>query len=407
MRRLLIPVLLPAIILAACSSAQPAASNTPTADLFPSPTPPPSCVAVNVKPTPGPQQPSLFPPVSADDWTQGPAGAVVTMLVYSDFQCPSCADLAKILGQLENEHPDDLRLVFRYFPVTSDHDKAALSAQAAEAAGLQGKFWQMHDLLFTRQVEWLSLTPSEFESWVSPQAASLGLDGTRFQSDWKSESIVTRIQKAWEFAISIPLPPPPVLLINGQVYTIPVIYDNLDSIIRMIALGERQFTSCPPMTIDPLKQYIATLKTEKGDIRIQLFPDKAPFTVNNFVFLARSGWFDQVTFHRVIPGFVAQTGDPSGTGSGNPGYFIRNEIDASLKYDQPGLVGMANSGADTNGSQFFITFAPTPHLDGKYTIFGRVISGMDVLQQITPRDPQPGTTLPPGDILLTVTIEEK
>jgi cyclophilin family peptidyl-prolyl cis-trans isomerase len=124
-------------------------------------------------------------------------------------------------------------------------------------------------------------------------------------------------------------------------------------------------------------------------------------------FLARSGWFDRVTFHRVIPGFVAQTGDPSGTGSGNPGYFIRNEIDASLKYDQPGLVGMANSGADTNGSQFFITLAPTPHLDGKYTIFGRVISGMDVLQLLTPRDPQPGTSLPPGDILFTVTIEEK
>lgn len=407
MRRLLIPVLFPTLILAACSTTQPAADITPTADLSPSPTPPPSCVAVNVKPTPGPQQPSLFPPVSADDWTQGRAGAAVTMLVYSDFQCPSCADLAKILGQLESDHPDDLRLIFRYFPVTSDHDKAALSAQAAEAAGLQGKFWQMHDLLFTHQAEWLTLTPSEFESWVSFQAASLDLDGARFQSDWKSESVAARIQKAWDFAISIPLPPPPVLLINGQVYTIPVNYDNLDSIVRMIILGERQFTSCPPVTIDPLKQYVATLKTEKGDIRIMLFPDKAPFTVNNYVFLARNGWFDRITFHRVIPGFIAQTGDPSGTGSGNPGYFIRNEIDATLKYDQPGLVGMANSGADTNGSQFFITLAPTPHLDGKYTIFGRVISGMDVVQQLTPRDPQPGTSLPPGDILLTVTIEEK
>ena len=139
---------------------------------------------------------------------------------------------------------------------------------------------------------------------------------------------------------------------------------------------------------------------------IQLFPDKAPLAVNSFVFLARQGWFEGVTFHRVIPGFVAQAGDPSGTGKGNPGYFFNNEI-TELKFDKPGMVSMANSGPDTNGSQFFITFAPAPHLDGGYTIFGQVISGLDVAENLTPRDPSQGTTLTPGDKILSVDIEEK
>ena len=113
-----------------------------------------------------------------------------------------------------------------------------------------------------------------------------------------------------------------------------------------------------------------------------------------------------MTFHRVIPGFAAQAGDPSGTGKGNPGYFFNNEI-SDLFFDKPGIVGMANSGPDTNGSQFFITFAPAPHLDGSYTIFGRVLSGLDVAENLTPRDPDQGTLLPPGDKIISITIEEK
>jgi cyclophilin family peptidyl-prolyl cis-trans isomerase len=178
-------------------------------------------------------------------------------------------------------------------------------------------------------------------------------------------------------------------------------------VISLISLGKRQFAQCPSMSIDPRKQYIATLETEKGKIVLQLFPDKAPLAVNSFVFLARSGWYDGITFHRVLPGFMAQTGDPSGTGQGNPGYLFKNETDPAMKFDRAGLVGMANSGPDTNGSQFFITYAPAPNLDGSYTIFGQVLSGMDVLQKLTPRDPQPGVHLPPGDKLIKVTVEEK
>ncbi|KPL82902.1 peptidylprolyl isomerase [Thermanaerothrix daxensis] len=162
------------------------------------------------------------------------------------------------------------------------------------------------------------------------------------------------------------------------------------------------------MVINPTRQYTATLKTEKGDIVIRLYADKAPFTVNNFVFLARNGWYNGVTFHRVIPDFVAQTGDPTGTGLGGPGYQFPNEIDPNLKYDRAGIVGMANAGPNTNGSQFFITYQALPDLDGNYPIFGEVISGMDVLKALTPRDPdQSQGVLPPGDKILSVTIEEK
>jgi cyclophilin family peptidyl-prolyl cis-trans isomerase len=160
------------------------------------------------------------------------------------------------------------------------------------------------------------------------------------------------------------------------------------------------------MVINPTKQYIATLHTEKGDIVIELAADKAPLAVNSFIFLARNGWFDNVTFHRVIPGFVAQAGDPSGTGYGTPGYAFKNEI-SNLKFDAPGVVGMANAGADSNGSQFFITYSSQPTLDGKYTVFGHVIQGLDVATSLTPRDPSQSGDLPTGDKILSVTIEEK
>ncbi|MGB7095227.1 MAG: peptidylprolyl isomerase [Anaerolineales bacterium] len=175
----------------------------------------------------------------------------------------------------------------------------------------------------------------------------------------------------------------------------------------MIQMEDKQFTICPPMTIDPAKSYEATIHTENGDIVVELFPDVAPIAVNSFIFLADNGWYDGVTFHRVLPGFVAQGGDPSGTGFGGPGYAYEIEISEDVTFDQAGLLSMANSGPTSNGSQFFITLEPLPNLDGGYTIFGRVISGMDVVEQITPRDPNQNPNLPPGDTILGVTIREK
>jgi peptidylprolyl isomerase/peptidyl-prolyl cis-trans isomerase B (cyclophilin B) len=161
----------------------------------------------------------------------------------------------------------------------------------------------------------------------------------------------------------------------------------------------------PPMTIETDRIYIATLETEKGEIVIQLFAEQAPMTVNNFVFLAREGFYDGTTFHRVIEGFMAQGGDPTGTGSGGPGYTFADEIDPALRFDQPGLLAMANSGPNTNGSQFFITFGPAPHLNGRHTIFGKVVEGMQVALSLTPRDPADNPDFE-GDTLMRVVIEE-
>jgi cyclophilin family peptidyl-prolyl cis-trans isomerase len=211
----------------------------------------------------------------------------------------------------------------------------------------------------------------------------------------------------YDAAKKLNIPAIPLILINGSLQPSYILdYQSMSDAVGLIALGKKQFTKCPPFDVDSKKQYIATVHTDKGNIVIQLFADKAPLAVNSFVFLARQRWFDGVTFHRVIPGFVAQAGDPSGTGKGNPGYFFKDEI-SDLKFDKPGMVGMANSGSGTNGSQFFITFAPAANLDGGYTIFGQVIDGLDVAEKLTPRDPSQKTILPPGDTILGVDIEEK
>jgi cyclophilin family peptidyl-prolyl cis-trans isomerase len=168
----------------------------------------------------------------------------------------------------------------------------------------------------------------------------------------------------------------------------------------------KQYDAPPPMTIDTSKQYFATFKLAKGgEFVVQLFPDKAPKTVNNFVFLAREGFFNGVTFHRVIDGFMAQGGDPTGTGTGGPGYQFEDELN-DLTFDKAGILAMANSGPNTNGSQFFITYAPTPHLNGKHTIFGQVMEGMDVVNGLTRRDPNQNPTFE-GDAIETITITEE
>jgi cyclophilin family peptidyl-prolyl cis-trans isomerase len=158
------------------------------------------------------------------------------------------------------------------------------------------------------------------------------------------------------------------------------------------------------LTIDVEKKFFATIKMDIGDIRFELYPKDAPETVNSFVFLAREGFYDGVTFHRVIPGFVAQAGDPTATGRGGPGYTIPDEVNSKKFLD--GTIGMAKTAApNSGGSQFYICYAPQPNLDGGYTVFGQIVEGRDVLDQITPRDPARATT--PGTVINTIVIEEE
>ena len=164
-----------------------------------------------------------------------------------------------------------------------------------------------------------------------------------------------------------------------------------------------QYSAAPQVLINTSGKYIATLSLAKGgDIVIELYASKAPITVNNFIFLACKGFYDGTTFHRVLEDFMAQGGDPTGTGTGGPGYEFVNEY-SDLSFDKAGVVAMANAGPDTNGSQFFITFGPANWLDGGYTIFGQVIQGMDVVMSITLRDPQLNPSFT-GDVLQSVTI---
>jgi len=149
----------------------------------------------------------------------------------------------------------------------------------------------------------------------------------------------------------------------------------------------KQWNKPPEFGIDLKKKYSVTISTDKGDINIDLFADKTPVTVNNFIFLAGEGFYDGTIFHRVISGFMTQGGDPTGTGRGGPGYRFADEFIPSLKHDKPGVLSMANAGRGTNGSQFFITHVPTPHLNNMHTVFGQVVSGMDVLLSIPERDP--------------------
>jgi cyclophilin family peptidyl-prolyl cis-trans isomerase len=174
-------------------------------------------------------------------------------------------------------------------------------------------------------------------------------------------------------------------------------------------MSTKQYTQAPSMQLDSDKSYKAIIKMENGkEISIDLLAKEAPKTVNNFVFLSRDGYYDGVTFHRVIPGFMAQGGDPTGTGSGGPGYNFDDEFHPNARHDSAGILSMANSGVrngmGTNGSQFFITYAPTPHLDDHHSVFGKVIEGMDVVENISERDPGSGT---PGDRMVSIEIIEE
>jgi cyclophilin family peptidyl-prolyl cis-trans isomerase len=167
-----------------------------------------------------------------------------------------------------------------------------------------------------------------------------------------------------------------------------------------------QYDSAPPMMVDASTKYFANVEMENGgQFKIELYSDKAPITVNSFVFLSCKGYFEGTTFHRVLEGFMAQGGDPTGTGMGGPGYQFVNE-DSDLTFDKDGVVAMANSGRDTNGSQFFITFGAQEFLNGGYTIFGQVTEGMDVVNGITRRDPDQAPTFE-GDKILSITITEE
>jgi len=515
----LIISLLLIVSIAACNGQQaaqapateePAAPDT-TSPVDSGPVQPSECRVVGLFDFPEVPMPGDIPEVNETDWIYGNPDAPVTILEYSEAQCPYCAVLEPSLVELQSQYPDDVRLVFRHFPLNI-HDKANLAAQAMEAAGKQEtkKFYEMKNFLFENQATWSAMSVADFQAYLIEAAGEFDLDTEQFTADLSSAEITQKIQEMAAGGSDAGVAYTPYVLINGFTYegnrdveslaamvqaykelsenegsdmlaglprltlndpasvssiletyqgvveeygadvlaSIPSAFlsdaanmtTNIDYYLKMVedygqtfvdeipsiffsepanlieylelyiqlkeSLGDKTYDTCPPQVIDTEKSYTATLETEKGDIVIELYASQAPTTVNSFVFLAQEGWFDGVTFHRVLPGFVAQSGDPSGLGLGGPGYEFGNENNGLL-FDKAGVVGMANSGADSNGSQFFITLAAADQLNGGYTVFGQVVEGMDVVESLTARDPSQSNDLPAGDVINKIVIEEK
>ncbi len=313
-----------------------------------------------------------------------------------------------MLEQLQQAYGNDVHFIYRHFPLTGIHNKADLAVTASEAAGNQDAFWKFHDMLFERQKDWAGFTPEQAKELFANYAAEIGLDRDKFLTDMDDPSIVQKAKDAESAALAAGLRGTPTIFVNGYEFpsqNLPLNKDGVDFFLRIIKLLKMQYDA-PAQVIDPAKQYQATISTAKGDIVVNLFPDTAPLNVNSFVFLAEQGWYDNTSFHRVLPNFMAQGGDPLGLGVGWPGYRCTDEVVASRKFDKAGLVAMANSGPNTNGAQFFITYGPAAHLNDGFTIIGQVESGQDVVDALTPRDPDAKPTFT-GDAILKVTITEK
>lgn len=348
------------------------------------------------------------------DYILGDDDAFVTIVMYGDFQSRRAARYARDLEILRAEYPGELRLVWRHLPDTQSHDKAALAFRASEAAAAQGRFWDMHAILFTTQSEWLDLTPDAFREELISYAAAAGFDVAQFEDHLDNPAYAELLEAYQQQAADLDIVGVPTLLVNGEPFSDRDDLYGLDGAMRLALLARQHFDAAPPMSLDLERDYFAVIQTSKGEIRIDLLENDAPVSVNNFVFLAEQGWYDNTTFFLVVPEFYAQAGDPSATGRGSPGYWIPGEHDNGYIFDQPGLVAMSHPPGepDRAGSQFFITYGPLPNhqteWDRKYTVFGTVVSGIEVLEALTPRNP--GDPLrfpnpPPGDRIETIRIE--
>ena len=422
-RKFLFVVLFGALLLSACSpkTADPVDAPTtegmvseetlpqePTSDPMDDPTRMP-CTTVYNYPTTAETDyyqaiVDQLPPLNEDDWVKGNPDAPITIFEYADFQCPACVNFAQLTHFLLENFPSSVRLVFRHLPLPSIHDKAFISGMAAEAAGAQGKFWEMHDFLYLSQGQWNQLTEEAFVDWILEQAQSFELDIDQFRQDLLDEEKRAWLEETTAERLGMGLNYTPTVVVNGRIFR-----ENKPDLFSLVGIHEFDgYESCPPWVIEPEGSYSAILDTSAGEIEIEFYADVAPIAVNSFVFLAQNGWFDEVIFHRVLPGFVAQAGDPSGLGLVGPGYKFVNETDNDLSFDRPGILGMANAGVDTNGSQFFITLAPVTNLDGMYTIFGEVApESLEVLEEIALRDPDSAVGFDDATIINGIEIIEK
>lgn len=384
-------LLLVTLLLSACGKGK-SSEATPTAEATALPTTAPATPAATT-PAPGatevePAACEVFPltlpvrPVDATDYVKGenPAQSRVTIIEYADFQCPACSSMAVVMGQFLEEHPE-IRLIYRHFPL-SFHDKAQLTAEVAEAAGAQGKFWEMHDLLFERVAEWNALSAEDARAKMTAFAEELGLDVARFDSELDGGIYRGKVNGQMLEAQQLGLPGTPSYIFDGLIFPaeqLGISYQGLETFLPiaadLLALQSRQYTQLPPQVVDVTKRYEITVKTSKGDIVFELDAVAAPTQANSFLFLAQEGWYDGAEFFFVMDNFAAVTGDPSNTGNGSPGYYCIGENVGA--FDEVGLVGLV-----PNGQFFFSLGADATRLNGAYPVIGRVTKGLDVLDKL-------------------------
>lgn len=339
----------------------------------------------------------------------GPEDAAITFIEYADFQCPACAGLHTLHEDLRAKYGDELRFVYRHLPLTSIHDKAMITAEAAEAAADQGKFWEMHDLLYEKQQEWQNLPEEEVLDRLIGYAGELGLDTERFEQALSEHTYKEQITADYEAYQEYGQMATPTYAINKVFYPTREFggFGRLPAFIGLVRMSDEMYDSLPSQVIEPDKDYAATIRTTKGDIVVELFDDNVPTNVNSFAFLAQDGWYDGLDFFFVDHENLALTGDPTNSGGGlpYPGYYCEDETTPDLSFDEAGLLALYTPAPNRNSSSLFITYVPQPDFTGNFTIIGRVIEGMDVAESLTAT--QPGPDQPEPDSIETVLIEEQ
>ena len=355
-----------------------------------------------------------LPEVSEDDYTVGPDDAILTFLEYSEPQCPYCAQLEPILTAFQAMYPDDVRLVFRFRPFSADfHDKSIIASQAMVAAGIQGKFTELKNFLFERQYQdaeseasmpetdfWAGLPAEDFDAWLEDQVPALGIDAGQLLADMYSDEVIAKVQQFKDEADELGINGTPYLFINGYQWRESSRSIELFTIyLKLLKNQENEMDACPPTIIDENKTYTATISTTQGDIVAELYPDKAPYAVNSFVFLADEGWYNDLPILALATENFILSGDPTGTVYGGAGYAYLDE-ESDLTFDEPGMLSVYSIGPGygLNGSVFFIN--KDTRTDNERTIFGKVIEGLDILDKFEIQDPV-------TDKVLEITITEE
>jgi cyclophilin family peptidyl-prolyl cis-trans isomerase len=400
------------LMLGACTSQAPPPTSTPTLWVpipLGSVSAPPATGTPTGLPLSTTPVPTLapIPPITETDWIRGPADAPITLLLYSDFDCEACASLAVALNELQALHPEDICLVFRDFPQLTVREKAALALQAAASASEQGRFWEMHDLLFGRYAEWSALSLDGFGTWLIQVAPAAGLDPVVLSNDLQTRRFEPFVADAYNQAVASGIPIAPYLFFGRDLFVLPQTLEYLEANVRLTLLARRQFDSPPAFTLDPAVDYYARIRLNIGEIILDLYEDTAPRAVNSFVFLAKSGWYDGTPAYSVVRGEYVEFGDPTGTGFGTPGFSYDLEASPAVTFDRPGVVGVASEDPSANGSRFFVALTALPMYDGRRTVLGQVVSGLDLLDTLSARDPLADLLTAPQAVILNVTIEAR